>query len=85
MPYDTDRPMTKEGAIPIIRGRRKMKNRERQRANRRLKEELLDLKDSFGVNDPTPYEAVREIIQEFRKNRERGKRRNGLYKNVNRI
>ena len=63
----------------------KMKSRDRQRANRRLKEELLDLKDSCGVNDPTPYEAVREIIQEFRKNRERGKRRNGLYKNVNRI
>ena len=62
-----------------------MKNRERQRANRRLKEELLDLKDSCGVNDPTPYEAVREIIQEFRKNRERGKKRNGLYADINRV
>ena len=85
MSYDTDRPTTKEGAIPIIRGRRKMKSRERQRANRRLKEELLDLKDSCGVNDPTPYEAVRGIIQEFRKNRERGKRRNGLYADFNRV
>jgi hypothetical protein len=62
-----------------------MKNRERQRANRRLKEELLDLKDSCGVNDPTPYEAVREIIKEFRKNRKRGKRKNGLYADVNGI
>ena len=52
-----------------------MKSRERQRANRRLKEELLDLKDSCGVNDPTPFEAVREIIQEFRKNKEKGEQK----------
>ena len=35
-----------------------MKNRERQRANRRIKEEMLSFKDMCGVNDPTPYEAV---------------------------
>ena len=32
---------------------------------------MLDLKDACGVNDPTPREAVKEIINEFRKNRRR--------------
>ena len=49
-----------------------MKKRTRQRANRRLKEELLELRDSSGIKDPTPYEAVKKIINEIRKNNERG-------------
>lgn len=44
-----------------------MKNRKKQRHNRRIKEELLDRKDMCGLNDPTPYEAVKEIIKEFKK------------------
>lgn len=60
-----------------------MKNRERQRANRRLKEQLLDIKDICGVKDPTPYEAVKEIINEMRKNKERS--RHGLYTDVKRL
>ena len=44
-----------------------MKNRRKQRHNRRIKEELLDRKDICGLNDPTPYEAVKEIIKEFKK------------------
>ena len=47
-----------------------MKNRNRQRANRKFKEELLTLRDSCGVKDPTPYEAIQEIIEEFKKNNE---------------
>ena len=39
-----------------------MKNRNRQRHNRRVKEEMLDLRDMCGVKDSTPYEAVKEII-----------------------
>ena len=42
----------------------KMKNRNRQRLNRRIKQEMLDLRDSCGVKDPTPYEAVKEMIKE---------------------
>lgn len=60
-----------------------MKNRLRQRANRKLKEELLDLKDMCGVNDPTPYEAVKEIVNEMRLNKERS--RHGIYKDFKRI
>lgn len=60
-----------------------MKNRMRQRVNRRLKEELLDLKDMCGVNDPTPYEAVKEIVNEMRLNKERS--RHGIYKDFKRI
>ena len=60
-----------------------MKNILRQRANRKLKEELLDLKDMCGVNDPTPYEAVKEIVNEMRLNKERS--RHGIYKDFKRI
>lgn len=47
-------------------------SRERQRENRRLKafqkkiglsEEKLDFVDSFGKKDPTPYQAVKNIIR----------------------
>ena len=44
-----------------------MRNREKQRENRRLNYELLDLKDICGINDPTPYEAVKKIIRTSRK------------------
>lgn len=44
-----------------------MKNRTKQRHNRRIKEEMLNLKNECGVKDPTPYEAVNEIIKEFKK------------------
>lgn len=35
-----------------------MKDRKWQRENRRCKEEKLDVRNSTGVLDPTPYEAV---------------------------
>ena len=41
-----------------------MKNRKRQRLNRKLKEERLNRKDICGVADPTPYEAVNNILKE---------------------
>ena len=53
----------------VLKGVIKMKKRQRQRENRRLKQELLDIKDSCGVYDPTPYEAVKEIIKEFKRYR----------------
>lgn len=43
-----------------------MKNRKKQRHNRIIKEEMIDRKDMCGINDPTPYEAVKEIIKEFK-------------------
>ncbi|MCR5232486.1 MAG: hypothetical protein K6E53_01055 [Lachnospiraceae bacterium] len=48
-----------------------MKNRERQRANRKLKEEMLSIRDHCGVKDPTPYEAVKEMINEVKRNKGR--------------
>lgn len=44
-----------------------MKNRNKQRHNRKIKEEMLERKDIYGLNDPTPYEAVKKIIKEFKK------------------
>jgi len=38
-----------------------MKNRERQRENRRCKEEKIDIRDYTGVLNPTPYFAVLNI------------------------
>lgn len=35
-----------------------MKDRKRQRDNRRCKEEKLDIRNYTGVLDPTPYYAV---------------------------
>lgn len=38
-----------------------MKNRKRQRENRRCKEEKLNIRRDTGVLDPTPYYAVLNI------------------------
>ena len=40
-----------------------MKDRKRQRANRKLKprEDALDRRNSYGVKDLTPYNAVLKI------------------------
>ena len=43
-----------------------MKNRDRQRENRRQKEEKLALRDFCGIRDPTPRDAVRNIIRKER-------------------
>lgn len=48
-----------------------MKNRENQQHNRRIKEEMLEYKDACGLDDPTPYEAVKEIIKEFKKHNDK--------------
>ena len=40
-----------------------MKSRKRQRINRRIKEEMLNPRNEYGVCDPTAYEAVRSIIR----------------------
>ena len=61
--------LTQKGVILITPEGRVMKKRDRQRTNRRLKEQMLDLKDACGINDPTPREALKEIINEFRMNR----------------
>jgi len=57
-----------------------MKSRNRQRLNRRIKQEMLDLRDSCGVKDPTPYEAVNEMIKELRSDYEKKGSNISLYK-----
>ena len=44
-----------------------MRNRNTQRKLRKAKEEKLDRRDFCGIRDPTPYEAVRNIIMQERK------------------
>lgn len=44
-----------------------MKNRNRQRRNRAIKEEMIKIKDSCGINDPTPHEAVILILKDMHK------------------
>ncbi len=48
-----------------------MKKREKQRHNRRVKEEILERKNTYGLDDPTPYAAVKEIIKEFKKHNDK--------------
>ena len=55
-----------EGIINHVqrKGGEKMKNRKRQRINRRMKEEMLNPVNEYGIGDPTPYLAMRNIIKE---------------------
>ena len=39
-----------------------MKNRDRQRTNRRMKEERLNRTTEWGISDPTPRMAVDHMI-----------------------
>ena len=55
-----------------------MKNRDKQRQNRKRKEEMLNIKNEYGNYDPTPYEAVKNIIQENYKNRKGGNKKPGI-------
>ena len=48
-----------------------MKNRDKQRQNRKRKEEMLNIRNEYGNYDPTPYEAVKNIIHENKKNERR--------------
>ena len=50
-----------------------MKTRAKQRANRKLKLAMLDRRDVCGVKDPTPYEAVKEMIEESKRSKERSR------------
>ena len=54
-----------------------MKNRIRQRINRRIKEEMLDLRNAGGFHDPTPYEAVKQIIRKNKELKTQRKKCNG--------
>ena len=51
-------------SLKLCKGVIKMKNRTRQRINRRYKEEMLNPKNEYGACDPTAYMAVRNIIME---------------------
>ena len=50
-----------------------MKTRAKQRANRKLKLAMLDRRDVCGIKDPTPYEAVKELIEESKRSKERSR------------
>ena len=41
-----------------------MRNRQKQRANRKLKpkEERIDIRNAYGYKDPTAYLAVKNIV-----------------------
>ena len=43
-----------------------MKGREKQRENRKRKEERLESRNSYGLKDPTPRQAIDSIIREER-------------------
>ena len=53
-----------------------MKNRNRQRANRRMKQEYLAMRNSVGILDPTPYQAVKNMVAAEKKNAKSSKKKN---------
>jgi len=59
---------------------KKMKNRNKQRLNRKIKQAMLDIKDSCAVKDPTSYEVVKEIIKELQTDYEKKGSNISLYK-----
>lgn len=44
-----------------------MRDRKKQRELRKAKEEKLEKRDFCGILDPTPYDAVRNIIRQERR------------------
>lgn len=44
-----------------------MRDRSKQRANRRMKQEFLDMRNNVGILDPTPYQAVKNMVNEEKK------------------
>lgn len=57
-----------------------MKTREKQRANRRAKEELISLVDTYGVYNPTPYLAVKALATQSKKAQIRKEAKYGIQK-----
>lgn len=41
-----------------------MRDRKKQRENRRKKEDILSMRNGTGVLDPTPYYAVKNICKQ---------------------
>lgn len=41
-----------------------MRDRSKQRANRRMKQEFIDMRNNVGILDPTPYHAVKNMVNE---------------------
>lgn len=44
------------------------KNREKTRTNKK-KQKMLDRNNEYGISDPTPFEAVKEIIEKEKRRR----------------
>lgn len=44
-----------------------MRDRSRQRANRRTKQEFLSMRNDMGIKDPTPYHAVKHMVEQEKK------------------
>lgn len=40
-----------------------MRDRSKQRANRRLRQVMIAMRNNVGILDPTPYQAVKHIVE----------------------
>ena len=41
-----------------------MRDRSKQRANRRMQQEFIGMRNNVGILDPTPYHAVKNMVNE---------------------
>ena len=44
-----------------------MRDRRRQRANRRMNQEVLSMRIDMGIQDPPPYLAVKHMVEQEKK------------------
>ena len=53
-----------------------MRDRKKQHERRKLKRQLLAMRNSCGVVDPTPYYAVKNMLEEQRKKAKASNKKN---------
>ena len=51
-----------KGGVRLERRMKIMRNRKRQRANRRRKEEHLEARNCYDLQDPTPRQAMQNML-----------------------
>ena len=55
-----------------------MRDRTKQRANRKLRRQMIAMRNAYGIVDPTPYYAVKHMLEEQNKNAKSSNKKNGV-------
>ena len=55
-----------------------MRDRTKQREKRKLKRQMIAMRNAYGIVDPTPYYAVKHMLEEQNKNAKSSNKKNGV-------